>query len=75
MPKAKEHEHDFRAPVFAIHNGDVDVEASVIVWRWPNEDENRPSVKIQSGEESVLIPADLWPLVVKCVDKELDWVS
>ena len=65
----KNSEHDFRDPVFVRKDDTTDIAASVVVW---GDAIGGVSVRLVSGNESVLINAADWPAIKSTIDAELE---
>lgn len=65
-------DNEFREPVFVRDDDTTTIKASVVVWK---EDIGGVSVRLQGSNESVLINAEDWPALVRCINQELDRVS
>lgn len=65
-------DNEFREPVFVRDDDTTTIKASVVVWK---EDMGGVSVRLQGSNESVLINAEDWPALVRCINQELDRVS
>jgi hypothetical protein len=63
-------DNEFREPVFVRDDDTTTIKASVVVWK-----DDRLSVRLQGSNESVLVNAEDWAVLVACVNRELDRCS
>lgn len=62
----------FRPPVFVRKDDTTEIEASVVEW---GGNIGGISIRIENGDQSVLINAEDWPAIISCIARELNRVQ
>jgi hypothetical protein len=63
---------NFRDPVFVRNDDTTTIRASVIEWNDALAESGALSVRLQGMDESILINAADWPILVGCINRELE---